>query len=154
MPNNGISFAESHHPRQQDGQTGIVVSSFYPVVDLNAMRTAMRIDGTVTSEQLYQTAREAVSHVCRQLADFERQADKHKHAALSQTGEHNESRYQTAVYCYTKALLCERYADYDASGKTAARADAKQETAADYRRQGHHAVADILGRRRCDSELI
>lgn len=151
---NGISFARPHHPRQQDGQESIVSSSFYPVVDLNAMRAAMRIDGTVTSERLFQAAREAVMHTNRQLADFERRADVAGHAALAQTGADNEAQYQTAVYNYTKALLCERYGDYDASGKTAARADAKQEAAADYRRQGHYAVAAILGRRHCDCELI
>lgn len=65
-----------------------------------------------------------------------------------------EWRYRRAVYCYTKAALLEHYADYDAAGKTAARADAKQEQAEQYRRDGHHAVADLLGRARIDCELV
>jgi len=50
--------------------------------------------------------------------------------------------------------LLEAYADYDATGKTAERAAAKQEQAEDYRREGHHAIAWLLGHRRIDSELI
>ncbi len=64
------------------------------------------------------------------------------------------TRYTRAVYCYTKALLLEKYADTDATGKTGTRAEAKQEQAEDYRRDAHFAVADILGRRRCDAALI
>ena len=58
------------------------------------------------------------------------------------------------MYSYTKALLLEIYNDYDSTGKTAARSDAKQETAEDYRREGHHAIAELLKKPRIDCELI
>lgn len=122
----------------------------------------MRIDAAITSERLYHAAVEAVAYVNDQLAGLQKKIEVTGVATLAGSNTkqqvNGESlpviRYRRAVYSYTKALLLEVYADHDAAGKTASRADAKQEQAEDSRREGHHAVADLLGRARIDSELI
>lgn len=159
---NGISFATAPQITQQPEHATIQSDPFFPEIDLNRMRQAMRIDNTITSARLYEVALEAVIHVNLQL-------DLHRRLALSvgktTLGETNtkqiingeslpEIRYRHAVYNYAKANLSEQYADFDATGKTASRADAKQQNADDYRREGHAAVADIKGVERNDSELI
>ena len=63
-------------------------------------------------------------------------------------------RYRRAVYCFAAALILETYSDTAATGKVADRADAKQQQADDFRREGHYAVADLIGRAHTDSELI
>lgn len=130
--------------------------SFWPQIDLDHLRQAARIDTTVTPERLHHTAIEAVAYVNAQLSSLLSLRPQLARADdLTINGESIRiHRYRRAVYCYTKALLLEAYADYDATGKTAERAAAKQEQAEDYRREGHHAIAWLLGHRRIDSELI
>lgn len=147
---------------KQDNQHETVTSGkFYPVIDLNQMREAMRIDSTITSERLYQVATEAVIYVNQQLHNIEQQAVIHHWQTLAdsipqQINGNNlaETHYRHAVYNHAKALLSERYSDYDATGKTASRTDAKLQHADDYRRECYYAIADLLGQQRIDSELI
>lgn len=144
-------------PNEQPEKLRIIDSgSFWPTIDLTHLRQAARIDNTVTAERLHETAIEAVAYVNQQLAQIMRTRSQLARADdMIINGESIRiHRYRRAVYCYTKALLLENYADYDATGKTAERAAAKQDQAEDYRREGHHAVAALLGRARIDSELI
>lgn len=159
--NTGISFPKAPPNRQTDGTQTIDSGLFWPRINLDNLRQVMRVDTTVPPERLYELAIEAVAYVNDQLKPFARRAAASGHQSMAQIDApqiNGESiclhRYRRAVYCYTKSLLLEAYADYDATGKTAARAEAKQEQAEDYRCQGHHAVADLLGRRRIDSELV
>lgn len=158
---NGLNFPTAPKAQQPPEWLLIISGDFWPVIDLNQMRATMRIDATVTPERLHHTAIEAVAYVNDQLAPLLRTAQASGISSLAAPADpviNGESirihRYRRAVYCYTKALLLESYADYDATGKSAARADAKQEQAEDYRREGHHAIADLLHRRRIDAELI
>lgn len=159
---NGISFATAPKTEQQPEHSEIVLDSFFPCIDLNKMRQAMRIDNTVTSARLYEVALEAVIHVNRQLYLTKERALSVGYETLAQTNTKQqinsemlpEIRYRHAVYNYAKANLSEIYADYDATGKTSSRTESKQQNADDYRREAHAAVADILGKQRVDAELI
>lgn len=159
---NGISFAHTPQTTQQAEHTEIALDPFFPRIDLNQMRQAMRIDNTVTSVRLYEVALEAVIHVNRQLDLTKQRALTIGCDTLAQTNPAQqingetlpEIRYRHAVYNYAKANLSEMYADFDATGKTASRAESKQQNADDYRREAHAAVADILGNQRTDVELI
>ena len=130
--------------------------SFWPQIDLDHLRQAARIDTTITPERLHHTAIEAVAYVNAQLSSLLPLRPQLARADdLTINGESIRiHRYRRAVYSYTKALLLEIYNDYDSTGKTAARSDAKQETAEDYRREGHHAIAELLKKPRIDCELI
>lgn len=157
-----ISFATAPQSAQTNGQERIVSDPFFPAIDLNHLRAATRIDATITSERLFQAATEAVIHVNRQLETLKQscqQTGKHTLAEHGSAQQINgvsiwQHRYIQAVYNYTQATLNEQYADYDATGKTASRADSKQDNAHSYRRDAHAAIADILGKQRTDAQLI
>lgn len=151
-----LTFPTAPSNEQPPRLKNISSGSFWPEIDLDHLRQAARIDTTITPERLHHTAIEAVAYVNAQLSEL---MHLRPHLAraddLTINGESiRHHRYRRAVYCYTKALLLEAYADYDATGKTAERAAAKQEQAEDYRREGHHAIAWLLGRRRIDAELL
>lgn len=157
----GLSFAAAPSTQQLPAHTQIESDPFYPRIDLNQMRQAMRIDNTVTSARLYEMAVAAVIHVNRQLGFVRQAAIRRGQSHLSDTATtqlNGESvaviRYRHAVYHYTKASLSEQYADFDATGKTASRFEAKQQTADDHRREAHAAIADITSQQRTDCELI
>lgn len=151
--------ADGHSTARQTLNSG----SFYPEIKLSDARDLMRIDSNISDGRLFDALAEAVALVNSQLIGVLDAAQTDGHTSLAQTrpemGEINgksaaDLRYRRAVTSYAKALLLEKYADTDATGKTGTRAEAKQEQAEDYRRDGHFAVADLLGRRRCDAELI
>lgn len=146
----------------QSGELQTIESgSFWPTIDLDDLRQALRVDTTVLPQRLMHAATAAVAHTNSQLDGLRLTALQSGITRLADVQPRpingvslSEHRYRRAVYCYTKAALLETYADYDAAGKTASRADAKQEQAEDYRRDGHYAIADLYGRRRNDAELI
>ena len=158
---NGFNFNNHAPQNRQSGDTRYIDSgSFWPLLDLDDLRQARGIDTTVTPERLFDAAVAAAAYVNDQLTGgFGSRAHLFQH--LNQTDDRRvngvplpEIRYRRAVYSYTEALLLEAYGSYDATGKTASRSEAKQKEAEDCRREGHHAVADLLERPRIDSELI
>ena len=151
-----LVFPAAPTAKQPDKLRTVESGAFWPVIDLQQVREAVRIDNTVTPERLHFAAVEAVAYVNGQCAALETEGG--TLAATDSVTINGQSRaewrYRRAVSCYTKAALLEHYADYDAAGKTASRADAKHEQAEQSRRDGHHAVADLLGRARIDCELV
>lgn len=158
----GLNFNHAPKAEQDSGQKIIHSGAFWPVINLDHLRQDMRIDNSVTSSRLYHAAVSVVANVNQQLENLRQKAAALGQETLAATNSkqmiNGESlpviRYRRAVYTYTKALLLEAYADHDATGKTASRADAKQEQADDNRREGHYAIADLLGRHRIDCELV
>ena len=162
MQNTPISFTGTPTPTQQPQHQIITSDPFFPSINLDHMRQAMRIDNTITSERLFQAAIEATIHVNLQLATLKKHCQLTgkntlaEHAPQQQINGISiwEHRYQQAVYNYTLATLNDQYADYDASGKATARSETKQHNADQYRRSAHAAIADITGKQRTDAELI
>ena len=159
---NGLNFPTAPKSEQTPEQQNIKSDDFFPQIDLNHARTALRIGSNVTSERLYYIAIEAVAYVNSVLDLTKQRAISVGHNTLAQTnvkqqinGESiNVIRYRRAVYAQINALLLETYADHDATGKSADRADAKQQQADDSRRDLHNAIADLRGVLRNDCELI
>ena len=157
-----IVFADKEPAELPPALAQITAGAFWPPVNLVDVRAAVRIDHTVTHERLHYAATAAVVYVNQQLAAFQAAMLQKGIAALVQISPQAqingitvaEHHYRRAVYSYTKAELLETYADYDATGKSADRAEAKQEQADDYRREAHGAIADLLGRPRTTVELI
>lgn len=142
----------------------VSAGDWWPVIDLAAMRDAMRLDGTVTQERLRPAVQDAMASTINQLAPW---ALVHMAAgvnslagvptALQIDGESSAvQRFRRAVYCTAKANLIERYSDYDTSGR--ARKDTQEETrggqAEEHRRDATWAIRDILGVPRLTVDLI
>ena len=116
-----LVFPTAPTAKQPDKLRTVESGAFWPVIDLQQLREAVRIDNTVTPERLHFAAVEAAAYVNGQCAALEAQ-DGTLAATDSVTinGQSRaEWRYRRAVYCYTKAALLKHYADYDAAGKTA-----------------------------------
>ncbi|HHX2533191.1 head completion/stabilization protein [Neisseria sp. P0009.S001] len=159
-----LVFADSDEQgRQEYGQSEIISGTFWPRIDLSDLRNVMRIDTNVSSSRLYHAAIDGVAHVNGQLRAWKKQAQQNSISLLHELDDPEDyingesvrvSYYRRAVYCYTKAILLETWADAEATGKSGERAEAKQNQAEDYRREAHFAVASLMGKSRCDSELI
>lgn len=149
--------------RQGADKSRIVSIPFFPEIDVNDFREVMRVEANISDNRAYHAVLEAVAHVNGQLKAHRLQAVADGIATLAQTAAPDDiingesvqvHHYRRAAYCYAKALLLEKYADTEPTGKAEARGEIKQAQAEDYRREAHFAVAAIAGRHRCDSELI
>lgn len=157
-----LVFAQQPPESAPDAVSHIDSGPFWPRIGLGDLRSAMRIDQTVTHERLRHAATAAVLHVNRQLAAYRSAALQSGLTALAEVKLEDSIngepvgvyRYRRAVYAYTMAEVMENYADHTATGNSAARADAKQMQADDYRREAHAALADIMGTPRVDCEII
>lgn len=148
-------------PAADRAEAPIASSAFWPEVDPVAVREAMRIDGTVTPERLRAALVEAIGSVNAELAAWrlQRNAEGIDTLADIDTEEvDGESilvhRYQRAVACTAKALLLERYRDFDSTSVGDKRADALENPIDDIRRDARWAITDILGIGRTTVELI
>lgn len=142
-------------------QGQLLAGGFWPVIDLAELRAAVAVDASVTATRLEHATIEALATVIDQLAPW---AAVHQDAgidslaavpALAINGVSvHVRRFMRAVYAYAKANLVERYADSDATGRTERGEEGRRTQAEEYRRDGLHAVRDILGVARMTSELI
>jgi hypothetical protein len=148
-------------PNTPAPQGQLVAGAFWPVIDLAALRFAVAVDSSVTIQRLEEAATEAMAAVIDQLTPW---AAAHEAVgiaslaavpalAINGTSVH-VSRFKRAIYAYTKANLAERYADSDATGRAERGEEGRRTQADEYRRDGLHAVRDILGVARMTSELI
>jgi hypothetical protein len=136
-------------------------ASFYPDIDLQDLRDAMRLDGTVTPARLRHAAVEATASVNDELRAWRLTQQNAGHARLADVPAEKidddtvlVARYLRAVYCLTKANLTERYRDFDATHDGHARAAELESPIDDLRRDARWAITDILGTRRTSVELI
>lgn len=142
-------------------QGQLSAGAFWPVIELAELRAAVAVDASVTASRLEHATTEALATVIDQLAAW---AAVHQGAgvgslagvpglAINGTSVHVQ-RFLRAVYAYAKANLAERYADADATARAERGEDGRRTQAEEYRRDGLHAVRDILGVPRMTSELI
>lgn len=142
-------------------ETAIINDGFFPDVDPAAVRAAARIPTSITPARLRAAIIGAIMTVeidLRAWADSQRAAG---HAALanvpaSQIDGQNVQvlRYLRAVSLFAKAELVDRHRDFDMTAAGGSQADELVETAGDLRRDGRHAIRDILGTTRTAVELI
>ncbi len=139
----------------------ILNNSFWPDIDLAEFRQVMRTDGTVTAPRLRQVVLTAISEVNAELYGFrERQELKgynhlsdvpaEKLAGESQLIHH----YRNAVWCWTRAVLNERYQDYDATASGVKRGEALDDATGDLWRDARWAISRVQGRPHNVVELI
>lgn len=157
-----MSFLATAPSTTPTAPAGAIVTNdgFFPDIDLDKLREAMRLDGTVTAVRLRDAAIAAVISINDELQAWK--AGKQAAGVLTlaelppQIGgvSVQVSRYLAAIYRTAKADLTERYRDFDATKAGEAKADQLESTVDDDRRAARWAVRDLLGRPRSTIELI
>lgn len=133
---------------------------FFPDINKDHLRAAMRLDGTVTDERLVDALVSAIINVNGELGTWKAASIAAGVAELESMEPRVAGKsikatlYRTAVYRATKADLTERYRDYDATKSGAHEAAELETTIEDDRRASKWAIRDILGLNRTTIELI
>lgn len=135
--------------------------AWFPSIDLDAMRKAIRLNGTVTNERLREAVISAIDEVNRELACWRAPIESAGTASLADVpadaigGESVQlARYRRAVYFIARADLVEKYRDFDSTKSGAADADELVTTIDSDRRNARNAINDIRGVARTTIELI
>jgi hypothetical protein len=139
----------------------IAAAPFWPSIDPEKMRESHRIDTTVAAPRLLDALVEAMATVNAELSAWRATqiaAGRATLAAVPAEQINEESihahRYRRAVGCMAKALLLERYRDYDTTARGDRKADVMVDPIDDLRRDARWAINDIQGRGRSTVELI
>ncbi|PKO49006.1 MAG: head completion/stabilization protein [Betaproteobacteria bacterium HGW-Betaproteobacteria-4] len=148
-------------PSTPESETPITIGAFWPDIEPFEIREAQRLDNTVTPPRLRSAIIESASTTIEALAAWKIAQIAIGYTTLSVVPSDEidgstiiEHRFKRAVGSLAKALLMERYRDFDASAKGDKRAEALTDPIDDCRRDHLNAIADITGRTRCTIELI
>jgi len=161
LMNSFIATEPSNTPPTPEAGATITNDGWFPPIDLNTLRSTMRLDGTVTHERLVDAVIEAIAYTNAQLSTWQAQQVATGYASLadvpaSQVNQESVKlgHYRSAVYRWAQADLTERYRDFDSTQSGHAEADQLSATVDDHRRAAHWAISDIAGRQRNTVELI
>ena len=134
---------------------------FWPDVSLSEFRSVMRTDGTVTQPRLKQVLLTAISEVNAELFDFRNRQQMLGFQALAEVpsdvldGKSERiQHYHNAVYCWARAVLNERYQDYDATASGVKRGEELAEASGDLWRDARWAISRVQDAPHCTVELI
>lgn len=134
---------------------------FWPDIDAAHLRERQRIGGNVTNARLEEAAVAAMISVNRELRTLKLRYMALGHDTLEAVPAdqiNNESElvhtYRRAIYSEASAEVAERYRNYSATEAGAAKGEAEELTADDYRRDKRFAIRDLLGISRTTVELL
>lgn len=132
---------------------------FFPDFDLESVRAALRLDGSVTDARLMPACISAVIETNTDLAPLKEKYQNYAQLSLVPADEINGETvllhlYRRAVYCNVGAELAERYRAYDSTAQGNQRADDLTPSIDEYRRDARFAIRDLLKRVRVTVELI
>lgn len=140
--------------------TTVANDGFFPNIDLQELRGAVRLDGTVTDDRLRNAVAEAIISVNDELATWKAAQQLAGVTSLDQLepkigGEAVQlRRYLTAIYRTVKADLNEQFRNFDATRSGVEAADKLLQMVEDERRAARWAIRDFLGLPRTTVELI
>ena len=139
----------------------ITNDGFFPDIELDAARQALRVDGTVTDERLRFALVGALLETGNSLTTWKAAQMARGHGSLADvpaSAVDGKSRllhaYIRAVYSLAKADLIERMTDYDTTAAGQKRAEWLGEASDDHRRNARFAIADVMAASRAVVELI
>ena len=136
----------------------IVNDGFYPDLSTAALRTRTGLGDIFGAERVAATLRAAMIEVNASIAAWkaEQTAATLADVPAADYGGVSEkvTLYEMAVYARARAVLLETSRDYDSTKSGHDKADALEETAADWFRQSAEALARLTGRPRMVVELI
>lgn len=149
-------------PTPETVEEDIVSIPFWPAIKPGEIREDQRIDNTVTPARLKASLIEAIAATNNSMSSWRKtQQGQNGCATLVDVPAEkiNDTsilvhRYRRAVGCLAKALLLERYRDFDSTGKGDKKAEQLADPIEDHRRDHQHAIADLTGRPRNTVELI
>jgi hypothetical protein len=149
-------------PQKATGTPDIIPNnSFWPDVDLAKFRSVMRVDGTVTPERLRQVVLTAMAEVNAELYPWrERQELAGRNSLADVPAERLAGvsvrlhHYENAVWCWTRAVLNERYQDFDATASAVKRGEELADASGDLWRDARWAVSRVQDMPHCTVELI
>lgn len=149
-------------PTAELDEESITSSDFWPEISPGEIRQAQRIDETITPARLRAMLIEAIATTNQALRDWRIVQQAAGFTTLEAAGDGDEidgepvivHRYRRAVGCLAKALILERYPDYDATGKGDKKAESQTSPIDDCRRDHRFAISDIRGEARATVELI
>ena len=155
-------FVSSPAPAATPPGTDLDFGPFWPSIDVNHFRDTQRIGGTaIPDARLTAALIGAVIAVEHDLSAWraDREAEgKAKLEDVAQDTYGTEGRlvllWRRAVYAFATADLAETHRDVTATNTGQARAPELDNRADDHRRNGIHAVREILGVNRTAVELI
>jgi hypothetical protein len=134
---------------------------FWPDIDAAHLRERQRIGSNVTNARLEEAAVAAMISVNRELRTLKLRYMALGHDTLEAVPAdqiNNESElvhtYRRAIYSEASAEVAERYRTYSATEAGAAKGEAEELTADDYRRDKRFAIRDLLGISRTTVELL
>ncbi|MDA7086496.1 head completion/stabilization protein [Pseudomonas sp. SA3-5] len=153
IANGSIPAAAEPHPISNDG--------WWPDLDGEAVRAALRLDSSISSMRLEVALVNAVLSVNRELETYQLAQQALGYAGLAdvpgpliQGVSRPVHLYLRAVYCTAGAELAERYRSYDSTNTGNANAEELTPSIDEYRRDARWAMSDLLGKRRTTVELI
>lgn len=139
----------------------IINADFWPEIDGQKLRAAMRIDASVTDDRLEVAAVNAMIATNRELATYRATRQAEGHATLADVPAEqiqNESQlihlYRRTVYCSALAELIERYNSFDATNTGEQKVTEEESSPDQLRRDARWAMRDILGVSRTTVELL
>lgn len=145
---------------QPPESTTVANDGFFPDIDLQRLRGAVRLDGTVTDDRLRNAVVEAVISVNDELGTWKAAQQLAGVTGLAELeprigGEAVQlRRYLTAIYRTVKADLNEQFRNFDATKSGDAEAEQLLQMVEDERRAARWAIRDFLGLPRTTVELI
>lgn len=148
-------------PVNKTQEPPVANTAFWPAIDLEQYRAAMRQDGTLTPVRVREAALNAMREVNARLAVWRQAQESAGYLALDAVpaerldGESlHVQHYRRAVFCLMQASLTERFRSIEATGIGQRRAETLDSTVDDLRRDASWAINDIQGRQRMTIALI
>jgi hypothetical protein len=155
------SFIATAVPSTPDTGATLTNDRWFPDIDLDELREAMRIDGTVTFERLRLATLDAMTSINAELGSWHASQVAAGYADLAsvpspQLGGVSTQvlRYRRAIYNLARADLTEQYRGYDSTKSGGQRAEDLEYTICESRRNVRWALNDMRGIHRTTVELI
>lgn len=134
---------------------------FWPSIDLDALRSNLRVDASVTPARLETACISAAINLNRELKDWRVIQQAAGYSELAQVPAEQVQDVSALVHLYRRAIeagtgaeVCERYRSYDSTNSGNKNAEELTPSIDDYRRDLRWAVRDFLGTNRTTVELI
>ncbi|MGD8162484.1 head completion/stabilization protein [Pantoea sp. FN0307] len=141
-----------------DAEPPVKNTFFWPDIDLQQLRNALRLEGTVTADRLRLAVKTAISEVNAELYDWRAEKIAAGFPLLAAVpaetfdGESEKvTHYFAAVAALTAATIAERYRGYDAAGK---KGDVVEGTADEYWRDARFSISRIAEKPGCIVSLL
>lgn len=136
-------------------------STFWPDIDGQQLRAAMRLDASITDERLEVAAINAMIEANRELAEYRAAREADGHSALADVPADTIKGtsqllhlYRRAIYSAATAELIERYRGYDATNSGEQKISEEHSNADELRRDARKALRTLMGISHATVELL